>query len=174
MRRAPVVLAAVPALAFAHATPALAAGSAGSPSTGAAAWTLAAAAAALVVTFVVYRVIEKRALRRRDPLMGTVPAPVASRRRTFHVSGPGRDEETTIDLPAVLGAAGDADLRVTHDGVADEQVSIGLEPMGAVIVTSLAGDGFYCGEECVRHMVLEPGMTFRVGATRVTLVERRD
>lgn len=168
------MLTAVPALAFAHVTPALASGSTGGPSTGAAAWTLVVAAAVLVVTFVVYRVIEKRALRRRGPFTGTVPAPIASKRRTFHVSGPGRDEETTIDLPAVLGALGDADLRVTHDGVADEQVSIGLEPMGAVIVTSLAGDGFYCGEECVRHMVLEPGMTFRVGATRVTLVERRD
>jgi hypothetical protein len=45
--------------------------------------------------------------------------------------------------------------------------------MGAVTVTSLAGDGFSCGEEHVRDMMLAPGMTSCVGETSVTLVERR-
>ena len=34
-------------------------------------------------------------------------------------------------------------------------------------------DGLYCGDLCVQHAVIEPGLSFRVGATEITLVERR-
>ena len=173
MSRSPLVPTAIPALGLTPTAPALAAGSIGSPPTGTATWTLAAVAVVLAVAFVTYLVIERRALARQRSLTGTVEVPVASKRRTFHMSAPGRDEDVTIELPAALGAAGDADLRVMHDGAADGRVSIRLEPMGAVTVTSLAGDGFHCGGECVRHAVLEPGMSFRVGETTLTLVERR-
>jgi hypothetical protein len=137
-------------------------------------WTLAAAFAVLALLTIAYVVFSRRDAMRRNALTGTMPAPVSSQRRTFHVAGPGRDDEVTLRLPAIIGAAHNADIRVGGPGVQDYHVRIGLEPLGTVTVTNLVGtDGLYCGEACVTHAVIEPGMSFRVGATEITLVERR-
>ncbi|MDO8964353.1 MAG: trypsin-like peptidase domain-containing protein [Coriobacteriia bacterium] len=136
--------------------------------------TLLTAAAVLVILTAIYLGTGLLFRRRGGDLSGPVKTPAASLRRTFHVAGPARDDEVTVSLPAVVGSAANADLRVVDPGVAEYQARIGLEALGTVTVTNLLDDdGVFCGDGCVKHAVIAPGMSFRVGQTVVTLVERR-
>lgn len=135
---------------------------------------LAFAALGLMSLSIAYFVIERRVRLRRAELSGVVEASQAASRRTFHIDGPGTHEERSLRLPAVVGAASNADIRVTDPGVREYEARIGLEAFGTVAVTSLTGsDGVYCGDACVNHAVIEPGMSFRVGRTTITLLQRR-
>jgi hypothetical protein len=145
-----------------------------SPAESATNWTLVAAGAGIVVLTFAYLSVRMRAHEARGSLGGRPPAPASSMRRTFHVAGSDRDEVLTVRLPAVVGSAVNADIRVTDAGVGEYQARIGLEALGTVTITDLVGhDGLFCGDMCVSHAVIEPGMSFRVGATEITLVQRR-
>jgi len=145
-----------------------------SPSRSAMNWTLGFAALGVLMLSVAYLLVRRRTGRMKEDLGGRLPTPEASRRRTFHVAGPNRDEEVSIRLPAVIGSARNADIRVSDAGVADYQARVGLEALGTVTISDLVGnDGLYCGDLCVSHAIIEPGLSFRVGATEITLVERR-
>jgi hypothetical protein len=145
-----------------------------SPSQNAMQWTLGLAVIGVLGLTGAYLFVRRSSRAERPELAVPLPSPAAMRRRTFHVHAPDRDEEVTIRLPAVVGGATNADIRVHGDGVGDYQARIGLEALGTVTVTDLVGaGGLYCGELCVSHAVIEPGMSFRVGATVITLVERR-
>lgn len=145
-----------------------------SPARSAIVWTLAISAAGVLGLTAAFLIVRRRTADLRDDLGGRLPAADGSKRRTFHVAGPSRDEEITVRLPAVVGSARNADIRIQDAGVRDYHARIGLEVLGTVAVTDLAdGEGVYCGDLCVLHAVIEPGMSFRVGATEVTLVERR-
>jgi hypothetical protein len=147
---------------------------AASPAQNATDWTLIAAATGILVLTLAYLSVRLRTHAARGELTGPPPVPESSMRRTFHVVGTGRDEVVSLRLPAVIGSAANADIHVTDAGVGEYQARIGLEALGTVTITDLVGnDGLYCGDMCVQHAVIEPGLSFRVGNTEITLVERR-
>ena len=132
-------------------------------------WLVLASLAVLVAALVVFAVRVQRMPAAPDP-----DAPngvVWAQRRTFRVSGPGRVETVTLRLPAVIGRARNADIRVEEEGIAPFQVRLMLGPGAGITALDLTGaGGLYCGDRCVERGVLEPGGSIRVGSTDIELV----
>ncbi len=108
-------------------------------------------------------------IRRRRRYDSGTSSPALTRHR-FRVSGPGSASEHLVRLPAVLGSAENADIRVDDIAVAAYAVRFTAVD-GHVSALDLTDErGMYCADKCVKRAVLAPGDSVRTGATTTVFV----
>ena len=103
-------------------------------------------------------------------------APQSPRRQraVVRVLSPGRDEELDLRLPAVAGSAHNADISIS--GHTANAYHVRFSPSGdGVTALDLADEqGMYCGDQCVRTVMLRSGESVRIGDTTIVFVRRYD
>ena len=95
-------------------------------------------------------------------------------RGVFRVTAPGRSQEIDVRLPAVAGTAANADIPLGDSGIDPYRVRFSAAPGGVSALDLTDARGMYCGDACVKHVVLSPGGSIRVGSVEVVLVRGYD
>ena len=91
-------------------------------------------------------------------------------RSVFRVTSPGRDEELDLRLPSVAGSARNADIPLGAEGGPAYHVRFSAAPGGVSALDLTDERGMYCGDECVKTVMLRPGESVRVGSATIVFV----
>ncbi len=121
---------------------------------------LAAAGIAVLAAGVLFVRQQRRARSASNELVATVV------RYRFAIESVGARSEKVVRLPSVVGTAANADIRVADAAPYAVRLSAAGPAVEALELTD--SGGLFCGEGCVRTVVLSPGQGFRVAATTVT------
>lgn len=105
---------------------------------------------------------------RTGSVVSGAPATVA--RYRFRVTGSGFSGEHVVTLPAVLGSAEGADIRVPDGTVAAFAVRLSATDTHVSVLDLTDERGMYCADECVKRAILAPGDSVRTGGTSVLFV----
>ncbi|TDB39602.1 MAG: serine protease [Actinobacteria bacterium] len=123
---------------------------------------LAVAGVALLAAGILFARQQRRVRPVAEP-----PAATVARYR-FAVEAGGARSERLVRLPSVVGTAANADIRV-EDAAPYAVRLVAAGPAVEALELTDSG-GLYCGDGCVRTVVLERGQGFRVAATTVTFL----